>query len=80
MEDNVFADIVKTEVEERPMLKWLQTLGLHSFEARHFEHLAPPGSEANKRLHHKPSQTTKRKNEDEDQESAKVEKVDSAAK
>ena len=37
MQDNVFADIVATELSDRSMLKWLQTLGLHSFEARHFE-------------------------------------------
>ena len=42
MEDNVFADIIKTEAEDRSMLKWLQTLGLHSFEARSFENMTTP--------------------------------------
>ena len=42
MEDNVFADIIKTEAEDHSMLKWLQTLGLHSFEARNFENMTTP--------------------------------------
>jgi len=42
MEDNVFADIIKTEAEDHSMLKWLQTLGLHSFEARSFENMTTP--------------------------------------
>ena len=39
MRDNVYNDIIQTEIKERNMLHWLQTLGLHSFEARHFENL-----------------------------------------
>ena len=42
MEENVFADIIKTEAEDRSMLKWLQTLGLHSFEAGSFENMTTP--------------------------------------
>lgn len=40
MQDNVFSDIVRTEVSERNMLKWLQTLGVHNYQARHFENTA----------------------------------------
>jgi len=37
MRKNVYSDIVRTEVGERSMLKWLQTLNIHNYEARHFE-------------------------------------------
>ena len=34
---SVFADIARTEKEERSMLEWLGVLPLHGFEGRHFE-------------------------------------------
>ena len=37
----VYEDILKTEAKERSMLLWLRNLRIHSFEARHFENVAP---------------------------------------
>ena len=39
MIDNVYGDIVETEIESKSMLEWLRTLNIHSFEQRHFENL-----------------------------------------
>lgn len=41
MRDNVYSDIVRSEILNKSMLEWLRTLYVHSFAARHFEHEIP---------------------------------------
>lgn len=36
-EDFIYSDIIKTEVEEKSMLKWMECLTMHTFQPRHFE-------------------------------------------
>lgn len=37
IENKIFANIYKTECEEKPLLEWLDTLGLHTYDARRDE-------------------------------------------
>ena len=41
MRENVYSDIVRTEIESRNMLEWLRSLYVHSYASRHFEHEFP---------------------------------------
>ncbi|XP_037092694.1 tRNA pseudouridine synthase A-like [Pollicipes pollicipes] len=45
-DDFIYADIVRTELEEKPMLSWLRTLPLHTFDIREGDLSPPPGPAA----------------------------------
>ena len=47
IEKYIFSNIYETEFKERPMLSWLETLPLHSYDARRDEATNEDGKKTN---------------------------------
>ena len=48
IEKYIYANIYETELKERSMLSWLETLPLHSYDARRDEEPSKSGTAADK--------------------------------